>query len=147
MTNNTELDYLKSIGFSKLAIEKNFRSNDLWIQVSDKKDSPVFFGSLDTNLDKRILAKLEGNVSYRPHPSVPSKFINFDNIWIDTEEKITPIVYSQSAMSKNLLENKIRCKVIFRNSFDMSLVTVKSEIEKSKNAKSIILDDYSLIEL
>ena len=50
-------------------------------------------------------------------------------------------------MSKNLLENKIRCKVIFRNSFDMSLVTVKSEIEKSKNAKSIILDDYSLIEL
>ncbi len=147
VTNNTELDYLKSIGFSKLAIEKNFRSNDLWIQVSDKKDSPVFFGSLDTNLDKRILAKLEGNVSYRPHPSVPSKFINFDNIWIDTEEKITPIVYSQSAMSKNLLENKIRCKVIFRNSFDMSLVTVKSEIEKSKNAKSIILDDYSLIEL
>ena len=147
VTNNTELDYLKSIGFSKLAIEKNFRSNDLWIQVSDKKDSPVFFGSLDTNLDKRILAKLEGNVSYRPHPSVPSKFINFDNIWIDTEEKITPIVYSQSAMSKNLLENKIRCKVIFRNSFDMSLVTVKSEIEKSKNAKSIILDDSSLIEL
>lgn len=147
VTNNTELDYLKSIGFSKLAIEKNFRSNDLWIKVSDKKDRPVFFGSLDTNLDKRILAKLEGDVSYRPHPSVPSKFINFDNIWIDTEEKITPIVYSQSAMSKNLLENKIRCKVIFRNSFEMSLVTVKSEIEKSKNTKSIILDDYSLIEL
>ena len=147
VTNAAELDYLKSIGFSKLTIEKNFRSNDLWIKVSDKKDSPVFFGSLDTNLDKRILAKLEGDVSYRPHPSVPSKFINFDNIWIDTEEKITPIVYSQSAMSKNLLENKIRCKVIFRNSFDMSLVTVKSEIEKSKNTKSIILDDYSLIEL
>ena len=147
VTNAAELDYLKSIGFSKLTIEKNFRSNDLWIKVSDRKDSPVFFGSLDTNLDKRILAKLEGDVSYRPHPSVPSKFINFDNIWIDTEEKITPIVYSQSAMSKNLLENKIRCKVIFRNSFDMSLVTVKSEIEKSKNTKSIILDDYSLIEL
>ena len=147
VTNAAELDYLKSIGFSKLTIEKNFRSNDLWIKVSDKKDSPVFFGSLDTNLDKRILAKLEGDVSYRPHPSVPSKFINFDNIWIDTEEKITPIVYSQSAMSKNLLENKIRCKVIFRNIFDISLVTFKSEIEKSKNAKSIILDDYSLIEL
>ena len=147
VTNNTELDYLKSIGFSKLAIEENFRSNDLWIKVSDKKDKPVFFGSLDTNLDNRILAELEGNVSYRPHPSVPSKFINFDNIWIDTEEEITPIVYSQSAMSKNLLENKIRCKVIFKNSFDMSLVNVKSQIEKSKNAKSKILDDYSLIEL
>ena len=147
VTNNTELDYLKSIGFSKLAIEENFRSNDLWIKVSDKKDNPVLFGSLDTNLDNRILAELKGNVSYRPHPSVPSKFINYDNIWIDTKEKINPIVYSQSAMSKNLLENKIRCKVIFRNSFDMSLVTVKSEIEKSKNAKSKILDDYSLIEL
>lgn len=147
VTNNTELDYLKSIGFAKLAVEKNFRSNDLWIKVSDKEDKLVFFGSLDIDIDIKILTKLKDNVSYRPHPSISAKSISFDKIWIDTKEKITPIVYSQSAMSKNLLDNKIRCKVIFKNNFDMSLIKVKSEIEKSKNVKSIILDDYSLIEL
>ena len=61
---------------------------------------------------------------------------NFDNIWIDTEEKITPIVYSQSAMSKNLLENKIRCKVIFRNSFDSS--SLLSKCTKAISATHII---------
>ena len=146
VTSNTELDYLKSIGFSKIFIEKKFRSNDLWIKVSDKKDNLVFFGSLDIDLDAKILRKLKGNVSYRPHPSIPSKYISCNKIWIDTKEKITPIVYSQSAMSKNLLENKIRCKVIFKNSFDMSLIDVKSKVEKSKNVKTRILDNYSLIE-
>lgn len=147
VTSKNELDYLKSIGFTNLVIEKNFRSNDLWVRVSDKKDKLVFFGSLDIDLDFKILKKLKGNVSYKPHPSIPTRFINFDKIWIDTKEKITPIVYSQSAMSRNLLGNNIGCKVIFKNSFDMSLIEVKSKIEKSKNAKSKILDDYTLIEL
>ncbi len=147
VTNNAELDYLKSIGFTELVIEKNFRSSDLWIKVSDKTDKLVFFGSLDIDLDIKILTKLNGNISYKPHPSIPDKFMSFDKIWIDTKEEITPIVYAQSAMSKNLLDNNIRCKVIFKNNFDMSLIKVKSIIEKSKNTKSKIFDDYSLIEL
>ena len=147
VTNNAELDYLKSIGFTELVIEKNFRSSDLWIKVSDKTNKLVFFGSLDINLDIKILTKLNGNISYKPHPSIPDKFMSFDKIWIDTKEEITPIVYAQSAMSKNLLDNNIRCKVIFKNNFDMSLIKVKSIIEKSKNTKSKIFDDYSLIEL
>jgi len=147
VTNNAELDYLKSIGFTELVIEKNFRSSDLWIKVSDKTDKLVFFGSLDIDLDIKILTKLNGNISYKPHPSIPDKFMSFDKIWIDTKEEITPIVYAQSAMSKNLLDNNIRCKVIFKNNFDMSLIKVKSIIEKSKNTKSKIFNDYSLIEL
>tara|TARA_Y100001970_G_C14219259_1_gene851620 strand:+ start:577 stop:1770 length:1194 start_codon:yes stop_codon:yes gene_type:complete len=147
VTNNAELDYLKSIGFTELVIEKNFRSSDLWIKVSDKTDKLVFFGSLDIDLDIKILTKLNGNISYKPHPSIPDKFMSFDKIWIDTKEEITPIVYAQSAMSKNLLDNNVRCKVIFKNNFDMSLIKVKSIIEKSKNTKSKIFNDYSLIEL
>ena len=147
VTNNAELDYLKSIGFTELVIEKNFRSSDLWIKVSDKTDKLVFFGSLDIDLDIKILTKLNGNISYKPHPSIPDKFMSFDKIWIDTKEEIIPIVYAQSAMSKNLLDNNVRCKVIFKNNFDMSLIKVKSIIEKSKNTKSKIFNDYSLIEL
>jgi hypothetical protein len=107
----------------------------------------VFFGSLDSNLDMKIFNLLPGNVSYKPHPSLLNKFKNFNKIWKNHNEEIIPIVYSQSALSKNLITNKMRCKVIFKNNFDMSLIEIKSRIEKSKNAKSRILDDYSLIEL
>lgn len=142
-----ELDYLMGIGFKNLTIKSSYRKNDVWIKSTNKASKQVFFGSLDSNLDMKIFNLLPGNVSYKPHPSLLNKFKNFNKIWKNHNEEIIPIVYSQSALSKNLITNKMRCKVIFKNNFDMSLIEIKSRIEKSKNAKSRILDDYSLIEL
>ena len=142
-----ELDYLKSLGFINLNIKHNYRANDLWIKASNKNSKLVFFGSLNISLDMKIFNTLPGKVFYRPHPSLLSRFKDFKKIWNNTNEKILPIVYSQSAMSKNLISNQVKCKVIFKNNFDMSLIEVKSIIEKSNNPKIRILDGYNLIEL
>ena len=147
VSNNIELGYLNSLGFTKLIIENNYRTSDSWIRASDKKSKFVFFGSLDISLDMKIFNKLGENVYYKPHPSLLNNFNNFNKIWKNSNERFWPIVYSQSAISKNLIANKLRCKVIFKNNFDMSLIEVKSKIENSNNFKTRIFDGYHLIEL
>lgn len=142
-----EKEYLKQIGFSNVMISENHRNNDLWINVGDSSAKQVFFGSLDIKLDMEILKQLKGDVFYRPHPSLESLFDNFKNKWDNLEEKIYPIVYSQSAISKNLLDIKVGFKVIFKKDFEMSLIQLKTFIEKSKKHSSIIFKDYYMLEI
>ena len=94
-----------------------------------------------------ILKQLKGDVFYRPHPSLESLFDNFKNKWDNLEEKIYPIVYSQSAISKNLLDIKVGFKVIFKKDFEMSLIQLKTFIEKSKKHSSIIFKDYYMLDI
>ena len=95
----------------------------------------------------KILDNLGGEIYYKPHPSLLNKFNTFKKIWKNSNESIWPIVYSQSAISKNLIANKLRCKVIFKYNYDMSLIEVKSKIENSNNFKTRIFERYHLIDL
>ncbi len=147
VSNNIELGYLDSLGFTNLIIENNYRSDDAWIKASNENSKYVFFGSLDITLDMKILDNLGGEVYYKPHPSLLNKFNTFKKIWKNSNESIWPIVYSQSAISKNLIANKQRCKVIFKYNYDMSLIEVKSKIENSNNFKTRIFERYHLIDL
>ena len=145
VTSSLQREYLKHLKFINIGISKNYRNNDLWIKVDHLKEKEVFFGSLDISLDMLILAKLGEKVYYKTHPSLTFK--NHNNNWNDLEEKIYPIVYSQSAISKNLLESKVGFKVIFKKNYEMSILEVKSYLENTKASSSIILKDYYLSEI
>ena len=125
--------------------KKYYSSNALRIYkkiapISKKitKSVKVLVVRLSYNIDKKFLKKFKSlkfiisNTTGLDH--IEKKFCNDNNIKIlslnNTKEKILPIVYSQSAMSKNLISNQVKCRVIFKNDFDMSLIEVKSIIEK-----------------
>lgn len=147
VTSDLEKDYLQEVGFENVMLINPYRNNDLWINVGKSSAKQVFFGSLDKELDMEILERLKGNVLYKPHPTLESLFYNFKYKWNNLDEKIYPIVYSQSAISKNLLDSKVDFKVIFKKNFDMSLIHLKTFIENSKSYNSIIFNDYYLQEI
>lgn len=136
---------MKDLGFSNILVSNNYRSNDLWINIDSDNGKQVFFGSLDYKFDMDILNSIGENVYYKPHPSFAN--ISSTKNWKEPHEGIYPIVYSQSMISKNLLNNRSNFKVIFKKNHQMSILDIKSFLEDNNLSCSNIFGDYFLTEI
>ena len=147
VSNIQEKKYLQKKGFENVFFAESLKNLEPLSSNTESALTQVFFGSLRVNTDKKVINALGNDLHYKTHPAISESLFKGIKYWRLNDGAIYPIVYATSWLANCLLYNKSPGRIIYNESHEMTLISVKNLLNKLEYKSQKLIDDLSYVDI